>query len=104
VNFLTANFNPTIVEKSSIADEEIRMNVIANSNPAEIAATPDSEAAFADLRRKVQRAEILSAAVLRLLLQTRFTGRLSVVVQNGRVLKSGYEEGYFRHRDSRLLP
>jgi hypothetical protein len=26
----------------------------------------------------------------------RFTGRLSVVVQNGEVLKSGYEEGYFR--------
>jgi sulfur carrier protein ThiS len=32
----------------------------------------------------------------RLLQQLRFTGRLSVVVQNGRVLKSGYEEGYFR--------
>jgi hypothetical protein len=25
-----------------------------------------------------------------------FTGKVSVVVQNGRVLKSGYEEGYFR--------
>ena len=27
-------------------------------------------------------------------------GRLSVVVQNGRVLKSGYEEGYFRQHGS----
>jgi len=24
-----------------------------------------------------------------------FSGRISVVVQNGRVLKSGYEEGFF---------
>jgi hypothetical protein len=32
----------------------------------------------------------------RLLRELHFTGRLSVVVQNGRVLKSGYEEGYFR--------
>jgi sulfur carrier protein ThiS len=32
----------------------------------------------------------------RLLQQLRFTGRVSVVVQNGRVLKSSYEEGYFR--------
>jgi len=36
----------------------------------------------------------------RLLLSLRFTGRVSVVMQNGRVLKSGYEEGYFRQRDS----
>ena len=34
----------------------------------------------------------------RLLLSLRFTGRVSVVMQNGRVLKSGYEEGYFRQR------
>ncbi len=32
----------------------------------------------------------------RLLLSLRFTGKVSVVMQNGRVLKSGYEEGYFR--------
>lgn len=36
----------------------------------------------------------------RLLLLLRFTGRVSVVMQNGRVLKSGYEEGYFHHRKS----
>ena len=28
-----------------------------------------------------------------LLLSLRFTGKVSVVMQNGRVLKSGYEEG-----------
>jgi hypothetical protein len=32
----------------------------------------------------------------RLLRQLQFTGRLSVMVHNGRVLKSGYEESYFR--------
>jgi hypothetical protein len=31
-----------------------------------------------------------------LLRALQFSGKLSVVVQNGRVLKSGYEEGYFR--------
>ncbi len=61
------------------------------------------EKCFLELRRKVRESEILSAAVERLLESLRFTGRLSVVVQNGRVLKSGYEEGYFSHRtDSRL--
>jgi hypothetical protein len=34
-----------------------------------------------------------------LLLSLRFTGKVSVVMQNGRVLKSGYEEGYFRQRN-----
>lgn len=56
------------------------------------------EREFVEFRRKVRSAEILSAAVERLLWALRFTGRVSVVVQNGRVLKSGYEEGYFRHR------
>jgi hypothetical protein len=51
---------------------------------------------FGEFRRKVKAAEVLSAAMERLLLSVRFTGRVSVVVQNGRVLKSGYEESYFR--------
>jgi hypothetical protein len=33
-----------------------------------------------------------------LLMSLHFTGRVSVVMQNGRVLKSGYEEGYFHQR------
>ena len=51
---------------------------------------------FGEFRRKVRAAEVLSAAMERLLLSVQFTGRVSVVVQNGRVLKSGYEESYFR--------
>jgi len=54
------------------------------------------EKAFVEFRRKVRSAEVLSAAVEQLLRRLRFTGKISVVVQNGRVLKSGYEEGYFR--------
>ncbi|HXX00872.1 MAG TPA: hypothetical protein VEJ00_06635 [Candidatus Acidoferrales bacterium] len=53
---------------------------------------------FGEFRRKVRSAEVLSASMERLLLSLRFTGRVSVVMQNGRVLKSGYEEGYFRQR------
>ena len=56
---------------------------------------------FVEFRRKVRAAEVLSAAMERLILSLQFNGRVTVVVQNGRVLKSGYEEGYFRqHADS----
>jgi hypothetical protein len=54
------------------------------------------DAAFAEFRRKVRAAEILSAVIMRLLRESAFSGKVSVVVQNGRILKSGYEEGYFR--------
>jgi len=54
------------------------------------------EVGFLEFRRKVRTAEVLSAAMERLLVQLRFNGKLSVLVHNGRVLKSGYEEGYFR--------
>lgn len=56
------------------------------------------ERSFGEFRRKVRAAEVLSASMEQLLLALRFTGRVSVVMQNGRVLKSGYEEGYFRQR------
>jgi len=56
---------------------------------------------FLEIRRKVKESELLSASVEKLLWQVRFSGRLSVVVQNGRVLRSGYEEGLFRRRMSR---
>jgi hypothetical protein len=55
---------------------------------------------FVEFRRKVREAEVLSAAMEHLLKSLRFSGRLSVVLQNGRVLKSGYEEGFFRQRES----
>ena len=54
---------------------------------------------FVEFRRKIRSAEILSAAMERLLWALRFTGRVSIVMQNGRVLKSGYEEGYFSQRN-----
>ena len=56
------------------------------------------ERSFVEFRRKVRSAEVLSAAMERLLQSLHFTGRVSIVVQNGRVLKSGYEEGYFRQQ------
>lgn len=54
---------------------------------------------FVEFRRKVRSAEVLSPAMEKLLWSLHFTGRVSVVIQNGRVLKSGYEEGYFRQRE-----
>jgi len=62
----------------------------------------NEERHFGEFRRKVKAAEVLSASMERLLLSLRFTGRVSVVMQNGRVLKSGYEEGYFKQRDGGL--
>ncbi|MFZ1133228.1 MAG: hypothetical protein WBV31_00660 [Terriglobales bacterium] len=58
------------------------------------------ERSFGEFRRKVREAEVLSAAMQRLLEAIRFNGRLSVIVQNGQVLKSGYEEGYFRQSEA----
>ena len=58
----------------------------------------EADAGFTEFRRKVRAAEVLSAAMERLLNQIQFNGSVSVIIQNGQVLKSGYEEGYFRHR------
>ena len=55
----------------------------------------NEESNFVEFRRRVRSAEVLSAAMEQLLWMLRFSGKVSVVVQNGRVLKSGYEEGYF---------
>ena len=66
--------------------------------------TAGAERDFLEFRRKVQAAELLSAAMERLLASLRFTGRISVVVHEGQVLKSGYEEGYFKRKpESRML-
>jgi hypothetical protein len=53
---------------------------------------------FDEFRRKVKSAEVLSASMEYLLMSLHFTGRVSVVMQNGRALKSGDEEGYFHQR------
>ncbi len=62
----------------------------------EFIASESEERNFVEFRRKVRSAEVLSPAMERLLSLLHFTGRVSIVLQNGRVLKSGYEEGYFR--------
>jgi hypothetical protein len=62
----------------------------------------NEERGFVEFRRKIRSAEVLSAAMQRLLQGIRFSGKLSVVVQNGQILKSGYEEGYFRMSGSEL--
>jgi len=60
----------------------------------EVIQSETEERNFVEFRRKVRAAEALSAAMERLLSSLPFTGRVSIVLQNGRVLKS--EEGYFR--------
>ena len=60
----------------------------------------NEEKSFVEFRRKVRAAEVLSAAMEHLLKSLQFSGRVSVIVQNGRVLKSGYEEGFFRQREA----
>jgi len=62
-----------------------------------------NETAFGEFRRKVQDSELLALEVSQLLKDIHFTGRLSVVIQNGTILKSGYEEGYFTRKDERRL-
>ena len=62
-----------------------------------------SETTFVEFRRKVRDSELLALGVSQLLREIHFTGRVSVVVQNGTVLKSGYEESYFTRKDDRRL-
>jgi hypothetical protein len=62
-----------------------------------------SESSFGEFRRKVRNSELLASGVSHLLREIRFTGRLSVVIQNGTILKSGYEEGYFTRKDDHRL-
>lgn len=62
-----------------------------------------NESAFVEFRRKVRNSELIAPAIAQLLRKTHFTGRLSVVIQNGTILKSGYEEGYFTRKDEQRL-
>ena len=66
--------------------------------------TDEEDRTFQELRRRIREAKVLCPSVESLLERVRFTGRLSVVVQNGKILKSGYEEGYFtRRQDERMV-
>jgi hypothetical protein len=71
-----------------------------SSSMIEVQSHENEERSFGEFRQKVRSAEVLSAAMQRLLQAIHFNGRLSVIVQNGQVLKSGYEEGYFRQREA----
>ncbi len=64
----------------------------------EAARREEDERTLIELRRKVQAGDLLSASTERLLWKMRFNGHLTLVIQNGRIFKSGYEEGYFRRR------
>src|SRR3954454_20922322 len=79
------------------AADRRRNSVPPQPSPAD--ARDNDERVFLELRRKVQDGELLSASTERLLWKMKFNGHLTVVVQNGRVIKSGYEEGYFRRRN-----
>ena len=61
--------------------------------------TPIEELSFGEFRRKVRDSELLSSSTTRLAKAAHFNGRIIVLVQNGCVLKSGYEESYFSRRD-----
>ena len=76
---------------------------MCDSGGAPFPGQPAGSREFLEFRRKVYESEMLSAAMERLLAAIHFSGRLSIVVQNGRVLKSGYEEGYFSRRKDRPL-
>jgi hypothetical protein len=72
----------------------------AETGPATAAELPSAdENLFLELRRKVQESQLLAAATERLLHKAKFNGRLTVVVHNGRIFKSAYEEGYFRRKN-----
>jgi hypothetical protein len=63
----------------------------------------EEDKGFVEFRRKVKSAEVLSASIERLLRVLHFNGRLCIVIKNGQILKSGYEEGYFRNMGAELV-
>ena len=69
---------------------------MSNANSHQNHTSQAEESEFCELRRKVRNSELLSAAIEKILRSLKYTGKLSIIVQNGEVLKSGYEEGYFR--------
>ena len=66
--------------------------------------TPVEDLSFFELRRKLRAGEVLSSSTDRLLKAAHFSGRITLLVQNGQLLKSGYDEGYFTHRERSAGP
>ena len=64
----------------------------------------NEEKSFGEFRRKVRSAESCQPRWSGCCVTSTFSGKLSVVVQNGTVLESGYEEGYFRQQEPRMAP
>src|SRR5690349_24219539 len=90
---------PVLSSGPRAASERRRASVRPAAALTEAESRTADESTLIELRRKVQAGELLSAATERLLWKMKFNGHLTVVVHNGRVLKSGYEEGYFRRRN-----
>jgi hypothetical protein len=66
-------------------------------SPAAPASCAD-EQLFSELRRRVRHSELLPTALEKILYHLRFTGRLTVILHNGRVQRCLYEEGYSHGR------
>ena len=58
---------------------------------------------FLEFRNKIRGGDVASASTVSLLRRLKFSGRVCLVVQNGTILKAGYEEGYFTRRDDARL-
>jgi len=59
---------------------------------------------FLEFRNKIRCGDVASSSIESLLRRLKFSGRLCLIVQNGKILKAGYEEGYFsRREDTRLV-
>jgi len=90
---------PLLASGPGAASDRRRSSLRAAAVLADAERHTVDESTLIELRRKVQSGELLSASTERLLWKMKFNGHLTVVVNNGRVTKSGYEEGYFRRRN-----
>ena len=87
--------------KPSFTPQEIFAGTSSElSAPAE---NSRSEEMFLHFRQKVQESSLLSASTEKLLAELRFCGQITVVINNGNILKSSYGEGYFRKKPSRSV-
>src|ERR1035441_8986318 len=98
INLLTAQMPYATVEASP------GPAVLAEVNGPMMETEPKGEEiTFAELRRKIREAEVLSAATEKLLRNLRFSGRLSVVATKGCILKTVYLEVAHRPQDRRRV-
>ena len=60
--------------------------------------SPDPQRLFAEFRRKLAAAEVLSKALAKLAEALRFSGRITITLHQGKVTKTTLEESYFGGR------